>query len=204
MEHAIIVEFHVKPEVRGDFLTALKRHVDWTRANEKGCEQFDMHVDKKDPNTIYLYEIYKDDAALTEHRASPSLKIFQEANKDMVASRTAWQAHRRLTAKSKNAPKPRPGGHAAIVALKIKPESTASYLASMDLHVREFTGVEPGCVQFDVVVDKSDPNAVFFYEQWESPEAHQTHFNAPLLQGFLKQTNQMIAERAAPRLSNRI
>jgi (4S)-4-hydroxy-5-phosphonooxypentane-2,3-dione isomerase len=204
MEHAIIVEFHAKPERRADFVAALTRHVNWTRTNEKGCMQFDMHVDEKDPHTIYLYEIYKDDAALSEHRASPSLKTFQEANKDMVASRTAWQALRRMTAKSKNAPAAKAGTPSVVIALKAKPESTADYLKQMEAHVKEFTGVEPGCLQFDIVIDKADPNAVFYYEQWESPEAHRTHFNAPLLQGFLKRTNHMIAERAAPRLSNRI
>ncbi len=75
--HLIFVTFKIKPEHVEDFKTEIARHIGYTRQHEPGCVQFDIATDIKDPRTFYLVEIYKDDAALVAHRASPSLPIFR-------------------------------------------------------------------------------------------------------------------------------
>jgi len=39
--------------------------------DQPGCLRFDVIQDDKDPNTIYFYEVYRDDAAIEAHRAAP-------------------------------------------------------------------------------------------------------------------------------------
>ena len=41
---------------------------------EPGCVNYVAHFLADDPNTIMIYEQYKDDAALDQHRASPHFK----------------------------------------------------------------------------------------------------------------------------------
>ena len=74
--HLIFVKFKIKAEHVSDFETEMRRHVAYTKQHEPGCVQFDVAVDKEDPRTFYLVEVYKDDEALTQHRASASLPIF--------------------------------------------------------------------------------------------------------------------------------
>jgi quinol monooxygenase YgiN len=75
--HLIFVKFRIKAEHLAEFKTEIARHIDYTRKNEPGCAQFDIATDKEDPQTFYLVEMYRDDKALTDHRASASLPIFR-------------------------------------------------------------------------------------------------------------------------------
>ena len=56
--------------------------------NESGCAMYQVHKHKTDPRRFFIYEQYKDDAALEAHRTSPH--FLQMAKKDLpkVADRT--------------------------------------------------------------------------------------------------------------------
>ena len=75
--HLIFVKFRIKAEHLAEFKKEMARHIDYTRKNEPGCAQFDIATDKQDPQVFYLVEMYRDDKALADHRASPSLPIFR-------------------------------------------------------------------------------------------------------------------------------
>lgn len=68
------LELVVKPEHRGELLEALWTDANGALDNEEGCLRFDVTVDSADPNRILLYEVYRDAAARTIHRAAPYLK----------------------------------------------------------------------------------------------------------------------------------
>jgi autoinducer 2-degrading protein len=55
---------------------------------EPGCAMYQVHKHKTDPRRYFIYEQYKDDAALEAHRTSPH--FLQMAKKDLpkVADRT--------------------------------------------------------------------------------------------------------------------
>jgi autoinducer 2-degrading protein len=55
---------------------------------EGGCVMYQVHKHKTDPRRFFIYEQYKDDAALEAHRQSPH--FLQMAKKDLpkVADRT--------------------------------------------------------------------------------------------------------------------
>jgi autoinducer 2-degrading protein len=55
---------------------------------EPGCAMYQVHKHKTDPRRFFIYEQYKDDAALEGHRSSPH--FLQMAKKDLpkVADRT--------------------------------------------------------------------------------------------------------------------
>jgi quinol monooxygenase YgiN len=48
----------------------------------------------------------------------------------------------------------------------------------------EPTTKEPGYVNYDLHQGVEDPAVFFFYENWESPEALDAHFQTPHLQRF--------------------
>ena len=81
---ALVVEFRIKPGRRDDFLKLMREHAAGSLAHSDGCLQFDVLVPKEvqfdaprhepDHNRVILYEVYRDAAARTNHRAAPYLK----------------------------------------------------------------------------------------------------------------------------------
>ena len=68
---ALFVTVRMKPEYRDQILKGALEDGRGSREDEPGCLRFDVFQDDSDPNTIYFYEVYWDDAALEAHRAAP-------------------------------------------------------------------------------------------------------------------------------------
>jgi len=60
---------------------------------EPGCLMFQVHRHKTEPRRYFIYEQYKDDAALEAHRATPH--FLQYARKDLlkIADRVEGQLY---------------------------------------------------------------------------------------------------------------
>ncbi len=69
---ALIVEFQVKSEHRAEFITLMRGHAEGTLAEEEGCVQFDLLLPNEN-GRVFLYEVYRDEAALKEHMGSERL-----------------------------------------------------------------------------------------------------------------------------------
>src|SRR5437016_11324236 len=61
------VDLDIAPAEMAAFLVAIKENGAAT-VKEPGCRQFDIMVEAKNPNHVFLYEIYDNEAALTSHR----------------------------------------------------------------------------------------------------------------------------------------
>jgi quinol monooxygenase YgiN len=63
---------------------------------EPGCVVYQVHRHKTDPRRFFIYELYKDDAALEAHRATPH--FLQHAKKELprVADRVEGQLYEPL------------------------------------------------------------------------------------------------------------
>jgi quinol monooxygenase YgiN len=63
---------------------------------EPGCQMYQVHRHKTDARKFFIYEQYKDDAALEAHRATPH--FLQYARKDLpkVADRVEGQLYEPL------------------------------------------------------------------------------------------------------------
>ena len=69
---ALIVEFQVISEHRADFITLMREHAEVTLADEEGCLQFDILLPNEN-GRVFLYEVYRDEAALKQHMGSERL-----------------------------------------------------------------------------------------------------------------------------------
>ena len=67
---ALVVELHVKPGLREQFLAAIGENSAASVRDEEGCLRFDVVQDDADPDHFFLYEVYADDAAFQAHRAA--------------------------------------------------------------------------------------------------------------------------------------
>jgi len=79
---ALMVTIKIKPEHHDAFMEAMLGDARGSAYDEPGCLRFDVVQDANDPNTIYLYEVYRDEAALEAHRQAPHYRQWRETVKD--------------------------------------------------------------------------------------------------------------------------
>ncbi len=80
--HIVISPTQTKPEHREEYIEALVNDARGSVNNEPGCLRFDVIQDSEDQNRIWVYEIYKDEAAFQAHLQAPHLLTFREIAKD--------------------------------------------------------------------------------------------------------------------------
>jgi (4S)-4-hydroxy-5-phosphonooxypentane-2,3-dione isomerase len=80
------VDIDVVPGQIDNYLAALKEDGAAT-VHEPVCHEFNITVSQKDPNHVFIFEVYDDDAALNTHRQADYFKKYMETTKDMVAKR---------------------------------------------------------------------------------------------------------------------
>jgi len=83
---AIAPVFTIHPDQFDAFLSRVQQQRDDCLTNEPGCLHFDVLVDPDRSNTVMLYEVYTDEAALGKHRTYPHYKSFKSDTEPMVQS----------------------------------------------------------------------------------------------------------------------
>ena len=70
----LVAKYFVKPGHMDDVAAALKRMAPLVKAHEPGCTMYHVSRSTDRADLFMLYEVYKDDAALQAHRATPHFK----------------------------------------------------------------------------------------------------------------------------------
>ncbi|MBO0709401.1 MAG: antibiotic biosynthesis monooxygenase, partial [Candidatus Dormibacteraeota bacterium] len=61
--------------------------------------------------------------------------------------------------------------HAIFVTVKVKPDLRDRFLEVIEDDATASVRDEPGCVDFQVLQDRSDPDTYYFYEVYRDEEA---------------------------------
>jgi autoinducer 2-degrading protein len=80
------IDLDIVPAERDNYLAAIKEN-SMAAIQEPGCRQFDILVLADDPNHLFLYEVYDNEAAFKAHRASEHFKKYATLTANMVAKR---------------------------------------------------------------------------------------------------------------------
>ena len=92
--HVITVEFVAQPGHEADLLTRVRQQAADSRAREPDCLVFDVCVDPASPGRLFLYEVYRSEAAFQAHLDTAHFKDFNDASADWVGSKTVQAWHR--------------------------------------------------------------------------------------------------------------
>ncbi|MBM3224269.1 MAG: antibiotic biosynthesis monooxygenase [Candidatus Tectomicrobia bacterium] len=79
---ALMVTMKIKPGHHDAFMAALLGDARGSAYDEPGCLRFDVVQDAQAPDTVYLYEVYRDEAALEAHRQASHYRTWRETAKD--------------------------------------------------------------------------------------------------------------------------
>jgi (4S)-4-hydroxy-5-phosphonooxypentane-2,3-dione isomerase len=81
------VDIDVVPGQIDNYLAALKENGAAAVKQEPGCHEFNITVSQKDPNHVFIFEVYDNAAALDAHRQTDHFKKYAAVTKEMVAKR---------------------------------------------------------------------------------------------------------------------
>ena len=84
----LMVNIKVKPGRRADFIAAVCEDGEGTTAKEEGNLQFSAVQESDDPDRFFLFEVYRDEAALAAHRQTAHFLKYREATADLLAEET--------------------------------------------------------------------------------------------------------------------
>ncbi len=82
------VDIDVVPGQIDKYLAALRENAA-ASVHEPGCHDFLITVSQKDPNHVFIFEVYDNAAALDAHKQTDHFKKYAAAAKDMIAKRDA-------------------------------------------------------------------------------------------------------------------
>jgi autoinducer 2-degrading protein len=81
-----------------------------------------------------------------------------------------------------------------VVHLKIKPENVDKFMQGLQANARE-ARKEPGCKQFDVLVDPNDKTKLMLYEVYTDEKAFEAHQQTAHFKNYLAEAIPLLASR---------
>jgi quinol monooxygenase YgiN len=80
------------------------------------------------------------------------------------------------------------------VHLKVKPENVDKFMRMLEENAQGARG-EPGCEEFDVLVDPKDRTRVMLYEVYSDEAAFEAHQQTPHFKKYLAEAVPLLASR---------
>jgi len=80
--YVIIAPIKIKEEFKERFIEEMLQDAKGSMKSEPGCLRFDVIQDGDDPNKIWLYEVYVDEAAFQAHTRTPHFLKWRDTVKD--------------------------------------------------------------------------------------------------------------------------
>ncbi len=84
---AILVKFTIPEGSMDKFMEAAHYDAKHSMQDEPGCQQFRILVPDDEPNTVYFFEVYDDQAALDAHRTQPHYAVCSTVAEEIGVSR---------------------------------------------------------------------------------------------------------------------
>jgi quinol monooxygenase YgiN len=81
-----------------------------------------------------------------------------------------------------------------VVSIRIKPENVEKFMQGLFANASA-ARKEPGCEQFDVLVDPKDKTKVMLYEVYNDEKAFEAHQQTPHFKSYLAQAVPLLASR---------
>ena len=83
----LLVELTINAGRRDAFLARAREHRSNVLSHEPDCKGFELLVPTEDGDTVFLYEVYADQAAIDHHMQTPYMKQYLADTGPMIAKR---------------------------------------------------------------------------------------------------------------------
>ena len=79
--YVILSVNRIRPEYLDEFVTNVREHARSSN-NEPGCLRYEVLQDTTDPQTVCLYEVFRDETAFAEHQTADYYKRWMASSRD--------------------------------------------------------------------------------------------------------------------------
>lgn len=79
------------------------------------------------------------------------------------------------------------------VTIQVKPQHVSEFLEVVRHDAEHSEKDEPGCLRFDVIQDREDPNRFYFYEIYRDEKALEAHRQTPHFKLYSEKTKPWLA-----------
>lgn len=79
------------------------------------------------------------------------------------------------------------------VKIQVKPECVSEFLELARYDAEHSERDEPGCLRFDLIEDRDDPNRFYFYEVYRDEAALEAHRQTPHFKRYFEKSQPLLA-----------
>ena len=87
--YIIVAPIQIKEAFKDQYIKGMRENAQRSVNDEPGCLRFDVVQDANDENRIWLYEVYKDEAAFQAHTQTPHFTKFRDMSGLPTVSQTS-------------------------------------------------------------------------------------------------------------------
>lgn len=91
--YCLLLKTQLKPGSLDDFMDAMRINAAASVRDEPGCLVFDVLQDRSDPDLVWLYEVYTDEAAFEAHMLTPHFLASRPLVNPLILSQEAIEAN---------------------------------------------------------------------------------------------------------------
>lgn len=175
-----VIKFHVRPDALADFKSAMLKDKAGTMT-DPGVVEMKFFAQNDDPNILFAYERFRDEAAMQAHTAKPYVQ-------ELIAMlETSLSQPPELLKLNETKPTPdhsrtaNPEDDVFVIffIFKFKPEYRERLLKQFENHITH-TNNEPGNILFDLYAIDGEDDRLVVYEHWrKESDVWDIHFKQP-------------------------
>ncbi|MCY1283717.1 (4S)-4-hydroxy-5-phosphonooxypentane-2,3-dione isomerase [compost metagenome] len=90
--YCLLLKTHLKPGSLDAFMAAMRINAAASVRDEPGCLVFDVLQDRSDPDLVWLYEVYVDEAAFEAHMRTAHFLASRPLVEPLIVSQDAIEA----------------------------------------------------------------------------------------------------------------
>ena len=91
--YCLLLKTQLKPGSLDEFMDAMRINAAASVRDEPGCLVFDVLQDRSDPDLVWLYEVYTDEAAFEAHMLTPHFLASRPLVNPLILSQEAIEAN---------------------------------------------------------------------------------------------------------------
>ncbi|KGQ70888.1 antibiotic biosynthesis monooxygenase [Chelonobacter oris] len=192
-----LFELGVQPAEKTEQYHAVGLHnITTSLAEESGTLAMYSAAQKDNPNLVYMFEIYADDAAYQTHIQSPQYRAFLQASpsiltdhKKRILLEPQFLADKKIEQRAETINN--------LVIVEVKPEFNDAFKALVLPEMAQSIKVESGVLAMYAATEKDQPNRWYFYEIYADEHAYQLHRRTPHFQEYLTKSAEMLQDKQA-------
>jgi len=188
-----IVELQINPSSMSKFMADLSDDVKGT-LTESGVREIDSNVSQKDPNHVFIFEVYNSSAAWDTHQKSATYAKFVGLTMMMIKNYnirpfTSLALNNSTAAVAATGPL-----YVNVEEFDVAPDQYNNFIVAAKI---EAAGAvqDPGVREFDIATAKSTKNHVLLFEVYDSAAALEAEMATDRYKSYQEKTAPMIVKK---------